>query len=130
MPMMICIKSKNVKSSKKLLQTAVKKNSCTKDINLLRILTNKKWGADTKALLHIYQSLIPCKIDYGLIAFSTANRKILKNVTVIQNTALRIAFGAHKTTPTESVYCLSNKLSLCLRKKLLLSNYINLLVNK
>lgn len=89
-----------------------------KDLNLLRILANNKCGADTTTLLHVYQSLICSKIDYGLVAYSTATKKVLKTIEVLQNSAY------YKTTPAVSLYCLSGELPLHARKKLLLSTLL------
>lgn len=89
---------------------------CSKVLNLMKALASHRWGADTKTLIHIYLALIRSKIDYGAIAYMTADRKLLKSVDVIQNSALRIALGAFRSTPTDSLHCLSEVMPLDFRR--------------
>ncbi|CAG9833128.1 unnamed protein product [Diabrotica balteata] len=53
-------------------------------INLLKILSNRNWGADTTALLYLYKSLIRSQLHYGAMCYSTASKKIFKVLNVIQ----------------------------------------------
>lgn len=96
---------------------------CNQVLDLLKTLASYHWGADTNHLLHIYRSLIRSRIEYGLIAYSTASHRLLKTVNTIENTALRIALGAFRTSPTESLHCLANELPLTYRVKQLTLQY-------
>lgn len=52
--------------------------SCQSRINLLKMLSNTSWGADTTTLLNLYRSLIRSKLDYGCLCYDTANKTSLK----------------------------------------------------
>ena len=80
------------------------KDSCTKSINLLKLLSNTAWGADRKLLLKLYMALIKPKLDYGCEAYSSACNTLLASLQPIQNTALRIATGAYRTSPVVSLH--------------------------
>ena len=38
------------------------KNKCTKALNLLRVLAHTTWGADQETLLHLYSTLLYCRL--------------------------------------------------------------------
>jgi hypothetical protein len=40
---------------------------CLKAMNLLRVVANTGWGADSTTLLCLYRSIIRSKLDYGCI---------------------------------------------------------------
>lgn len=99
------------------------KVSCNRSICLMRCIANHQWGAESNILLQLYRALIRSKTDYGLIAYSTASKRLLKTVQAIHNNALRIALGAYRTSPTESLYSLANEIPLPLRIKQLTLTY-------
>ncbi|XP_072403106.1 uncharacterized protein [Diabrotica undecimpunctata] len=86
--------------------------SCNKRLNVLRSLCNKNWGSDQSTLLLLYKSLIRSKLDYGAIAYSTANKSLLKSLDIIHNKSLRLILGAFPTTPVSSIYALLGEPSL------------------
>ncbi|XP_072392438.1 uncharacterized protein [Diabrotica undecimpunctata] len=96
---------------------------CQPRINLLKILSNRMWGADTRTLLNLYQSLIRSKLDYGSICYGTAKKTTLKKLNSIQSTSLRIALCAFRTSPSNSLQVLANELPLHLRRQQLSLNY-------
>ena len=74
----------------------------------MKSLATTKYGADRHNLLQIYNSLIKGKISYSsplLVSTSQTNLDILE---IIQNTALRIATGAIRTTEIASLQCEAN----------------------
>lgn len=93
--------------------------ACNRRLNLLRTLSSRDWGSDQTALLLLYRSLIRSKMDYGSIAYSSASKTTLKLLDPIHNTGIRIALGAFRTTPVQSLYSASGEPSLYLRRKLL-----------
>jgi len=54
------------------------RNRCTKALNLLRVVAHTSWGADQQTLLHLYRSLIRCKLDYGCIVYGSARGSYLQ----------------------------------------------------
>lgn len=79
------------------------KTSCYKTLNLLKHLSHKDWGADRASLLRLYTMLIKPKIDYGCEAYSSACKSLLESIESIQNSALRIASGAFRSSPVKSL---------------------------
>jgi len=100
------------------------KNKCMKAINLLRVLANTDWGADRKVLLRLYRSLVRSKLDYGSIVYGSARKSYLKMLNTIHHQGLRLALGAFRTSPIESLLAEANEPSLSLRREKLALNYI------
>ena len=72
---------------------------CQKDMNLMRMLKGTDYGADKQSLLTIYKTIIRPKLDYGCEIFNNLSKNTLQKLDIIQNTALKIALGALKSTP-------------------------------
>ena len=90
---------------------------CNKDLNLMRMVSWTSFGADKITLLTIHMSLIRSKIDYGCQAYMSASPAQLHRLDVIQNTALRIATGAYKSTSSKSLEVECNIMPLSLRRE-------------
>ncbi|KAG5891455.1 hypothetical protein JTB14_004402 [Gonioctena quinquepunctata] len=86
--------------------------SCNRRLNLLKTLAHKEWGSDCQTLLHVYRTLIRSKLDFGCIAYGSANKTTLELLDTIHNKASRLSLGAFCTTPVESLYCSSGEPSL------------------
>ena len=78
--------------------------SCTKRMNLLKFLSYKSSSTDRKMFVRLYLALIKTKIDYGVEAYGSACKTLMKSVQPIQNAALRIATGAFRSTPIKSLH--------------------------
>ncbi|XP_072375554.1 uncharacterized protein [Diabrotica undecimpunctata] len=78
--------------------------TCHKRINILKTLSNRKWGSDQNALSQSYKSLIRSNVDYGCIAYCSARKSILKSLDTIHNNGLRMALRAFISTPIERIY--------------------------
>lgn len=102
------------------------RTSCQSGINLLRILSNQNWGSDRQTLLLLYRALVRSKIDYGSIIYASASKSVLKIVNTVHNTAIRLALGAYRTTPAESLYSEAGEPSLQLRRQQLSLAYASL----
>ncbi|XP_066157746.1 uncharacterized protein [Euwallacea fornicatus] len=74
-------------------------------------------------LLRIYRALIRSKLDYGSIVYASASETNLKSLNTIQNTAMRLALGAIKSSPTDSLAFEAHETPLKLRREPLLLNY-------
>ncbi|XP_057654757.1 uncharacterized protein LOC130893013 [Diorhabda carinulata] len=92
------------------------KKVCQNGLNLLKTIASHKWGAD-------YKALIRSRIDYGSIVYASCEKTYLKQLDVLENTALRIATGALRTTPIESLHCLTGEPPLRLRRMQLSITY-------
>ena len=70
-----------------------------------------------KTLLMIYMTLIRSKLDYGCQAYMSATPTQLNRLDVIQNTALRIATGAYRSTSSRALEVECNMMPLSLRRE-------------
>ena len=80
------------------------KAKCNKSLQLLRVLANKNWGADSELLLRIFRALIRSKLDYGAVVYQSATQKSLDSLYPIQNEALRVCLGAFKSSPIRNLH--------------------------
>ena len=85
------------------------KKKCQNSLNLLKVLSHTEWGSDSKTLLKLYRALVRSKLDYGSIVFRNAAAGDLKPLDVIHNQGLRLALGAFKSSPVESLYVEANE---------------------
>ena len=85
------------------------KAKCLKALNLLKVLSHTNWGADRTVLLQLYRSLIRSKLDYGS--------------DTVHHQGLRLALGAFRTSPVESLYVEAEEPSLYLRREKLALQY-------
>ena len=82
----------------------------------MSMVTGTSFGADKKTLFMLYMSLIRSKLDYGCQAYMSASHAQLHRLDVIQNTALRLATGAYKSTSSKSLEVECNIMPLSLRR--------------
>ena len=99
------------------------KSKCLKALNLLKVLSSTDWGADRSVLLHLYRSLIRSKLDYGSVVYGSARKSYLHVLDTIHNQGLRLALGAFRSSPVESLYVEANEPSLHLRREKLSLQY-------
>ena len=100
------------------------KTRCLKSLNVLKVVSNTDWGADSKVLLRLYQALVRSKLDYGCIVYGSAAKSRLKDLDTIHNSGLRISLGAFRTSPIQSLYTEAGETSLDLRRLKLSLNYV------
>ena len=106
------------------------KAKCLKALNLLKVLSHSNWGADRTVLLQLYRSLIRSKLDYGSIVYGSARKSYLMMLDTVHHQGLRLALGAFRTSPVESLYVEAEEPSLYLRiEKLALQYAIRLAAN-
>ena len=79
------------------------KAKCSKRLNLFRCIAGTEYGADRKTLLYLYKALVLPIIEYGAVIYAGASDNTLKKLDTIQNSFLRIALGAMKTSPIPSL---------------------------
>ena len=76
---------------------------CQKRINVLKLLTGSKWGADKETMIILYKTLIRSVLDYGCVVYFSAADTNLKSLDIVQSQALRLCCGALKCTPVEAL---------------------------
>ena len=96
---------------------------CKKALNILRCTSSINWGAEREVLINLYRTLVLSKIDYGSIVYSSARRSRIQVLESIQNTGLRLATGAFRTSPITSLEVEAGIPSLSLRRERLMVNY-------
>lgn len=96
---------------------------CQKALNAFKIFCSPEWGGDTDILLQLYRSLIRSKLDYACQVYGSARKSYIKSLNPIQNQGLRLALGAYRTSPVESLEAEANELPLDLRRKKLSLQY-------
>ena len=92
-------------------------------MNLLKVLSHTNWGADRTVLLQLYRSLIGSKLDYGSIVYGSARKSYLMMLDTVHHQGLRLALGAFRTSPVESLYVEAEEPSLYLRREKLALQY-------
>ena len=99
------------------------KNDCQKLLNIMKMLTSLSYGATQEALLKIYRMYIRSKLDYGSLIYASGKTRDLASLDVVNNEALRIATGAFKSTPVESLYVLAEEMPPHQRREYLSMRY-------
>lgn len=80
------------------------KEEIMKTLDLFKHLTSKRWGADRVSLLRLYIMLLKPMLDYGVEIYSSCATTYMKQIETIQNSAVRIATGAFRSSPITSLY--------------------------
>ena len=70
----------------------------------------------------VYRMLIRSKIDYGYAVFASASDQVANRLNSIHHTAIRLATGAFRTSPVDSLLAESSEWSLKLRRNYLTVN--------
>lgn len=91
------------------------RTKCEKGINVLRHVTNSKWGADVKVALLFYKSYIRPIIDYGAIFYGSTSTTNRQKIRSIQLRALRVCLGAMTSSPGQIVFSEAQELPFELR---------------
>lgn len=58
------------------------RTKCEKSLNLLKVLSNTPWEADSTSLLRIYRVVIRTNIGYACRVYGSAYYYVLKNLTI------------------------------------------------
>ena len=90
---------------------------CKKVLNVMRCLRGVDWGANRAALRTIYTGLIRSVIDYGCFIYGSAASSHLMKLDVVQYKALRLCYGAFKTTPVAAIQVEMGEMPLRLRRE-------------
>ena len=99
------------------------KTRCQTALNALKVFSNPEWGGDSDILLQLYRSMVRSKLDYACQIYGSARKSYIKMLNPIQNQGLRLALGAFRTSPEESLHVEANEPPLELRRKKLSLQY-------
>lgn len=103
------------------------KQACQSGLNVLKVISHTDWGADKLTLLRLYRSLVRPKLDYGCVVYGSARESYLKALDPIHHQGLRIALGAFRTSPIQSLYAEAGEPPLRLRRiRLSMKYYLKL----
>ena len=90
---------------------------CEKSINVLRVFSSLKWGADPDISLLFYRSCIRSSIDYACLAYGNASDSLLKRLDVIHHKCLRLCVGLLNDTPINALLSEAAEPPLKIRRK-------------
>ena len=79
------------------------KIKCMKAVDILKVLSHTKWGADRKHLLQRHNSLVVLKLSYGSEIYSSATKPRLNALDAVHHAGIRIATGAFRSSLTQSL---------------------------
>ncbi|KAL4148403.1 hypothetical protein QTP88_002656 [Uroleucon formosanum] len=88
------------------------KNEAKTKLNIIKTLSNLEWGAESKTLQIIHNSIILSALEYGSILYAGASALTIKTLEPIHNTALRLSIGAFKSSSVLSIINITGSKSL------------------
>ncbi|RNA44102.1 RNA-directed DNA polymerase from mobile element jockey-like, partial [Brachionus plicatilis] len=75
------------------------KERCNSRLNIIKYLSNRKWGLKPKTLGNLYKSLIGSILDYSFPCLNSFSETNIKKIQVIQNSAVRSILKLKYDTP-------------------------------
>ena len=102
--------------------TEVKLNA-NKRINVIKMLSNKKYGLKYNQLLNLHENFTLSTIDYGAVLYSGASKTNLNKLDSVHTSGLRLAIGAFRTSPTQNILIEAGFLPLRLRREVQTATY-------
>ena len=94
------------------------KAKCLKALDILSSLQLRLGRRSYRSFTSLQMFFIRSKLDYGSIFYGSARKSYLKSLDTIHHQGLRLALGAFRTSPVESLCAESNEPSLYIREKL------------
>ena len=79
------------------------KKRCNSRLNIIKYLSNKKWGLKPKTLGNLYKSLIGSILDYSFPCLNSFSETNLKKLQVIQNAAVRSILNLKYDIPSNII---------------------------
>lgn len=80
------------------------KKECMKRLTIIKVLTRTKWGAEFHPLIQLYRTIVRTKLDYGSIIYGAARKSYLNSLNTVHHQGIRLALGAYRTSPIQSLY--------------------------
>jgi len=81
------------------------------------MLAHTSWGASFSTLSIIYKSLILSKLEYNAFLIINANKNALKMLETIHNAGARLATGAFRSSPIDSLLNIANIMPLHIKRQ-------------
>ena len=79
------------------------KTKCLEALKILRVLSHTSWGSDREIILRLHKVFILSKLLYGCEVYSSATANHLKILDAIHHEGIRLATGAFKSSPIQSL---------------------------
>jgi hypothetical protein len=67
------------------------------------MISHTTWGGDENTLIRIHRHLIRAKMNYGAPIYQSTKPNYYKIVDTTFNTSIRLAVGALRSSPIESI---------------------------
>ncbi|RNA20190.1 RNA-directed DNA polymerase from mobile element jockey-like [Brachionus plicatilis] len=80
------------------------KERCNNRLNIIKILSNEKWGLNQNTLGDLYKSLVGSILDYSFPCLNSFSENNIKKLQAIQNTAVRSILKLKYDTPSNIVH--------------------------
>ncbi|RMZ95409.1 RNA-directed DNA polymerase from mobile element jockey-like [Brachionus plicatilis] len=80
------------------------KERCNKRLNIIKILSNKKWCLNQNTLGNLYKSLVGSILDYYFPCLNSFSENNIKKLQAIQNTAVKSFFKLKYDTLSNIVH--------------------------
>ncbi|RNA18697.1 RNA-directed DNA polymerase from mobile element jockey-like [Brachionus plicatilis] len=80
------------------------KERCNNRLNIIKILSNKKWSLNQNTLRNLYKSLVGPILDYSFPCLNSFSENNIKKLQAIQNTAVRSILKLKYDTPSNIVH--------------------------
>jgi len=92
-------------------------------LNIIKVLSHKKWKIDHSTLLQIYKTMVRSLFDYSLFIYPLLSNKNKRSLQNIQDFALRTIYKKRYDYDMENLHTISELETLITRSMKLLSNY-------
>ena len=93
-------------------------DKCNKRINLLKVLTGSRWGADKETMLLVYRGLIRSCMEYGCAVYDLTCKMHKRRSDRVQAQCLRICSGALWCTSVAALQVDCGEMPLDLRRNI------------
>lgn len=79
------------------------KIDCMERLKIIRWCGGVRYGGEQKAVIRIYNALVNSKLKYAFPAWSSISKTTMKKLYTIQTQGIRLASGAFRSSPTDSI---------------------------
>lgn len=101
-----------------------------KAMNILKFTRGTYWGAHPGSLLSLFKSFVRPIIDYAIFIYMPSQDTRILKLERLQYSAIRLALGLRRSTPTNVLLAESKLLSIRHRSRLLCLNFLIKLMSK
>lgn len=105
-------------------QVSYIENTCLKRLNILKILSNRRWKVRKEILVKIFVLLIRSIIDYSSLILSSLCKTRLLKLQRIQNSAIRTIFHLSRRTSVNELHRVARLETIEARLKRLNRTYV------